>query len=277
MLQTVAFQQARNDDFIALYTDAENGLSDTWAKALGVQLDRLIIHRYAADGERHMEALLESGMEICKQAQCDMWIIDSISALLPKAELNKLEKDNMLPLQRKLGQFFRKANVVLPRTTAVVLVGQVYTVPTASVALEEVRGGNSVKHWAHIRLKMRRLGKSEMPAQPQEVISPDGRTLKVAPGWMARVVLEKTRMNEREGQEIILPFFYGRGFSSKHAILAAALGLGLIERHGAYYTYGDKKFKGKEGLIKFFSENPKELDKLAGILEELNKEVKDED
>lgn len=274
VLQTIAYQQAQNEDFLALYTDAENGLGEDWLEALGVDRSRLLVQKYGDDGARSMEALLDAGIEICTELKIDMWIIDSIAALLPKTELQTLEKGKMLDLQRKMGEFYRKSNVLLPKKTAVILIGQVYTVPTANVALEEVRGGNAVKHWAHLRIKTRRMARTEAPEEARDVVCPDGKKRRIMPGWACQIKVEKTRVNEKEGWAIKLPFFLGRGFSSSHAILSAALGRGLITRSGPFYNYKDQRFKGRKELEKYF-EDQENLDLLAVELENENEDRND--
>jgi RecA/RadA recombinase len=139
--QLIADLQAKDPNFIALWTDAESSFDETWAKKLGVDLDRLIIQRYTVD-INSMEKLLDQSMDLLGKLKINMWIIDSIGALLPskdayeskgKVQLHKsLEGTNMLNLQRKLGEFFRKANIYIsPRPAdnyegcAVICIGQV--------------------------------------------------------------------------------------------------------------------------------------------------------
>lgn len=136
--------------------------------------------------------------------------------------------------------------------------------------MEEVKGGNAFKHWAHLRLMFRRGPKSDWPEQV-EIIGIDGAKRKVFPGWGARIKLDKTRINDKEGQEILLTFMLGRGFDSEAAVISAAFGFGMFERTGAYYSshlLPEGKMRGKENVVKYLTEN---RDVYAKLVEELNK------
>lgn len=278
LLQLIAYHQAKDPDFIALWTDAESSFEPTWAQQLGVDLDRIIIQRYAGEADI-METLLDAGLKVIKESQCiSLWVIDSIGALVPKADLydskdadKGLEGMKMLNLQVKMGEFYRKANTIINRNPtsgykgcAVVLIGQIYTVPDAQVSLQEVRGGNAVKHWAHLRLILRRGPKSEWP-EPVDVVGIDGNTYKVRAGWSGRFKVEKTRINKNESKEIALSFVNGKGFDSFDATINAAFGLGIISRAGGTYTidaFPDTKWRGRETLVQHFKTNAADFDKL---------------
>jgi recombination protein RecA len=268
-LQLIAFHQQQDPEFIAMWSDAENSFDETWAETLGVDLDRLIIQRYTSDVST-MERLLDEALDIIRELEVNLWVVDSIGALVPKADIidNKgkdrpLEEANMLNLQRKMGEFYRKANIIIaPREDkpgcAVILIGQVYTVPSANVTLHEVRGGNAVKHWAHLRLMFRRGPRSEWP-EKVKLRTPDGIEREVHPGWSGRIKVDKSRVNPNEQKEILLTFVNGRGFNSNQAVIIAALGHGLIERRGAYYKSDllpGGQIQGKEATIEFFKSNP---------------------
>ena len=126
--------------------------------------------------------------------------------------------------------------------------------PDAHVTLEAVKGGNAVKHWAHLRLLFRRGPRSDWPA-PVEITGLDAKKRKVYPGWAGRIKVDKTRINENEMRELLIDFKHGVGFDSKPGIINAAFGLNLITRAGAYYSYDlfpEGKVRGKEAAIDFF-------------------------
>lgn len=286
--QLVAHLQAEDPNFVALWTDAENAFDETWAQKLGVDLDRLILQKYNAEINT-MERLMDKALEVIKKANVNLWIVDSIGALLPKNDAyetrgktlvdKSLEGTNMLNLQRKLGEFYRKANVFIsPRPKdnydgcAVIMIGQVYTVPDAHVPLEAVKGGNAVKHWAHLRMMFRRGPKSDWP-EKIKLKTPDGEVREVFPGWSGRIKVEKTRINSNEGKEILLNFNHGRGFDSKGATINSAFGLGLIERAGAYYSnphLPDGRVRGREDVVKFFNDNEEAYKKLFNDVMEIS-------
>lgn len=284
-LQLIAYQQAKDPNFVALWTDAESSFEPAWAEQLGVDLDRLIVQRYTPKADI-MESLLDSALTIIRDTKAiSLWVIDSIGALLPKADVydskdaaKSLEGTKMLNLQVKMGEFYRKANIMIApdpsanyKGCATILIGQVYTVPDAHVPLEAVRGGNSVKHWAHLRLILRRGPKSEWP-DPVEAVGIDGNKYKIRTGWSGRFKVEKTRINKNESKEIALSFNNGKGFDSFDATINAAFGLGLFTRSGPTYTCGtfpDVKWKGRETVVQHFRDNPEAFK----LLEEACKEA----
>lgn len=276
LVQTIAYNQSQNPDFTAVYTDAENGLDPTWCRHLGIDLDRMVIQKYGRSKEQTMEKLLEAGLEICCALEADMWVIDSVAALIPRAEQEKtLEQDTMLDLQRKLPVFFRKANVQLPSKTATVLVGQVYAVPnTRGIKIEEVKGGNALKHWAELRIKTRRTGKADVISKEKKIVGQDGIVRAIPTGWTCQITLEKTRMNNKEGQKINLPFELGRGFSSVLSAVTSALGTDVIIRSGPMYKWKkpdgkEVTWKGKDSVFRHFQDSSNELELLNQHLESL--------
>lgn len=266
LLQVIGHNMQLNPDFYALWSDVEDSLDRKWLSKFGVDPDRLIVQNYdkpSDDAIPVMETILDEGIAIVGSRQIDMWVIDSIGALLTKADANKSLADNtMLDLQRKMGTFFRKLlPVCSPRQdwqgTAVVLIGQVYNVPTTTgVGLDEVRGGNSVKHFAHWRWKTRRGSRDEGP-QPVDVRFPDGNTGKIVPGWAQHIKLDKSKINEKESQEIILQFVHGRGLDSTNSAITALIANEIIARDGAMYSHKsfDKPIRGRDTLIKHLQDN----------------------
>lgn len=283
-LQTIAYQQAEDPDFVALWTDAENAFDEDWARNLGVDLDRLIIQKYNQKINT-MELLLDNALHLIKESKAiNMWVIDSIGALIPRGDIytskgedKSLESTNMLHLQRKLGEFYRKANVIISpdeesgyNGCAVLLIGQIYCIPDAHVTLEAVKGGNAVKHWAHLRLLFRRGPKADGP-EPIKLVGIDGKERKVYPGWCGRIKVDKTRINDKEGQEVLLQFRSGVGFDSKIGTINVAFGLELITRAGAWYScdlFPEGKVQGKEEAIKFLMENEEAFEELEKRVQE---------
>jgi RecA/RadA recombinase len=285
LTQIIAHAQQQDPDFRVLWTDAEASVDFKWLTSLGVDPDRFIVQQYDPD-RPYMEALMDDALSIIQTHSVDMWVIDSIGALEPKADEEKsIEENKMLNLQRKLGEFFRKAIKTIAPTSdwsgcACVLIGQVYSVPTTTgVGLEEVRGGNSVKHWAHYRFKIRRGNRQEGP----DLVSlkmPDGEVRKVVPGWAQHVKLEKSKLNDKEGQEIILQFVYGRGIDSTNSAITALIANGVVERNGPMYYHksflnfpdacnSEGKIRGRDATIKFLSDNSDLRDELVKEMDQV--------
>jgi recombination protein RecA len=268
LLQTIAHNQAIDPEFVALWTDAEDALDKPWCIRLGVDLDRLIIQKYDENEEfAFAEELLEQGLRLMEAHAIDMWVIDSLGALIPKAEVMKtLEENAMLDLQRKLPIFFRRGIVsIAPKPaekwngTSVIFIGQVYTVPSARVSFDEIKGGNGVKHWAHWRLKTRRGNRDEGPGNAK-VMAPDGESRDVALGWAQHLKLDKSKQNEKEGQEVILQFVHGRGLDSEMCAITALFAHDIFAKGGGgWYTHedfpGDNRIRGKESVIEFLKKN----------------------
>lgn len=276
LAQTIGYNMQTDPDFYALWTDAENSVDRKWLEKLGIDMNRFIIQNYD-EQSNNMESMLDDALTIVGSKNISMWVIDSIGALEPKADANKtLKDDKMLNLQRKLGEFFRRALRVIAAHEgydgcACVLIGQIYNVPTTTgVGLEEVRGGNSVKHFAHWRWKTRRGNRDEGP-QPIPVRFPDGKIGKVTPGWAQHVKLDKTKINDRESQEIILQFIHGRGLDSTNAAITALIANEVIKRDGAMYSHNlfDKPIRGRDNLIQFLQDNVELREKLVVEMDQL--------
>lgn len=256
--QTLGHHQIINPDFTCLWTDAEDAIDLDWMSLHGVDLERLYVQKYS-DDTPNFEKLLDNGIELVRTGAIDMWVIDSVAALLPKAEEKKdIHDDSMLDLQRKLPLFFRKASrFINENCVTTILVGQIYNVPNANYVQEEVKGGNALKHWAHLRLKTRRGNRLEGPAAVK-VMAPDGESRLIVPGWAQHVKNDKTRINEKEGQEVVLQFVYGRGLDSIAASITALMASGEVERRGGWYyheLFPDGKLQGKDAMVTFLKEN----------------------
>lgn len=277
LIQVIAHNQQLDPNFTAMWTDAENSVDNTWFEKLGVDMNRLIVQKYDTVNS-NAEKLLDNALDLVKTQGIDMWVIDSIGALLPKAEQGKkIEENAMLDIQRKLGSFFRKAIIDICERPgwegcACVLIGQVYNVPTQTgVGLEEVRGGNSVKHWAYWRWKVRRGNKDEGPAEIN-VRFPDGRVGKIRPGWAQHIKQDKSKVNDKESQEIILQFIHGRGLDSTNAAITALIANEVVAREGAMYKHSllpDGKIRGRENLITFLQQNKEVRESLVKEMDQM--------
>lgn len=270
-----------------MWDDYESSFDKTWAEILGVDLSRIVFRHYTSDMNT-IEKMWDQGLDVIKSKIIDMWVMDSIGAMLPKGDIysgkeeKSLEDGNMLNLQRKLGEFYRKANIYINKDASVgykgcatVLIGQIYHTPTTTgIALETVKGGNAVKHWAHLRLMMRRGPKADWP-EPIKVAGLDGKTREKYPGWSCAIKIDKTRLNGSESQEILLPFFYGRGFDSALSTISAAMGMNIITRSGAFYECSlfPGKIQGRESVKEFFTKDSSMLARLGELVDKTSLET----
>lgn len=279
-LQQIAHLQKEDPEFIALWVDFETSWDGDWAETLGVDLERIIVLQYSSDLP-HMEAVMDKAVEILSTQCVDFMVIDSIGGMTPKADMEdksgerSFEKANMLNLQTKLGEIFRKLNIKITpdgdfNGVAVVMLGHVYQEPNQQgFTIHHVRGGNAVKHWAHIRLAMTRGPRGDWPERIK-LRGLDDREKLVFPGFSARIILEKTRTNKNEGQEVALKFFHGRGFDYAQSTVSAALRLDIIDRNGGWFYHDllpDGKIQGREKIETFFEQNPEPYKELAQLVD----------
>jgi recombination protein RecA len=279
-LQIIAHLQREDPEFLAVWVDFENSWDPDWAQTLGVDLERVVLLSYG-EGTENMEAVLDKLMAVVGTQCAGLVVIDSIGGMTPKKDIQdkegvrSLEKSNMLNLQTKLGEVYRIFNIKIAprgdfRGTAVIMLGHVYQVPNdQGYTITEVRGGNAVKHWGYIRLAMKRGPKADWP-KAIKVTGLDGKEHPVYPGFSGRVMLEKTKANQNEGQEIALGFYHGRGFDHIQSTISAALGLGIIDRSGGWYKsdlFPGEKVQGREAVDSFFMTDELAYKKLTELVD----------
>jgi recombination protein RecA len=238
-LHTIA--EAQKNGGIAAFIDAEHALDPVYAKALGVDVDNLIVAQ-PDTGEQALEiaqALIESGA-------IDVIVIDSVAALVPKAEIEGDMGDSHIGLQARLmSQALRKLTGSIKKTNCVAIfinqlrekVGVMFGNP------ETTTGGRALKFYASVRVEVRRIG--------QPIKSGDkllGNTTKF------KIVKNKVAPPFKEFEVDIM---YGEGISKLSEIIDLGSELGVIVKSGSWYSYNDMKIgQGKENAKKYFMENP---------------------
>ena len=236
----------------AAFIDAEHALDPVYAKNLGVDIDNLIVSQ-PDTGEQALEiaeALIRSGA-------IDIIIVDSVAALVPKAEIDGDMGDSHIGLQARLmSQALRKLAGAINKTNAVIIfinqlrekVGIMFGNP------ETTPGGRALKFYSSVRLDIRKI----------ENIKQDGEVV----GNRARVKVIKNKVAPpfREAEFDIV---YGKGISKEGNILDLAVNLDIVEKSGAWFSYnGEKIGQGRENVKKYLSENPK-------VMDELEKKIRD--
>lgn len=247
-LHAVAEVQARGGT--AAFVDAEHALDVTYAKKLGVDVDGLLVSQ-PDSGEQALEvteALLRSGA-------VDLVVVDSVAALVPQAEIEGQMGDPHMGLQARLmSQALRKLTAITNRTGAMVLfLNQVRQKIGVVFGNGEVTpGGNALKFYASIRLEVRRIGAIK---QGDEQIGARTRL---------RVLKNKLAPPFRTAEVEIL---YGRGVSRAGEVLVRAEDMGLVQRSGSWYTFGDERLgQGRENVRDRLNEEPELLQRLIAAL-----------
>jgi recombination protein RecA len=224
---------------IAAFIDAEHALDATYAKALGVNVDDLLISQ-PDTGEQALditETLVRSGA-------IDIIVIDSVAALVPRAEIEGDMGDAHMGLQARLmSQALRKLTAVISKSkTAVIFINQIrMKIGIMFGNPETTTGGNALKFYSTVRLDIRKLATIK---ENQEVIG--GRT-------RVRVVKNKVAPPFREAEFDIT---YGKGISRSGELLDFAAKYDIVEKSGAWYSFNDDRLgQGRETAKRFLEEN----------------------
>ena len=237
---------------IAGFIDAEHALDPTYAKNIGVDIDNLYISQ-PDNGEQ--------ALEICetmvRSGALDIVIVDSVAALVPKAEIDGDMGDSHVGLQARLmSQGLRKLTAVISKTNCVVIfinqlrekIGVMFGNP------ETTTGGRALKFYSSIRLDVRRV---ESLKSGGDVV---GNRVRV------KVVKNKVAPPFKEAEFDIM---FGKGISSEGDILDLATNAGIIVKSGAWYAYNDGKIgQGRENAKLYLIENPEVCDEVERKLRE---------
>jgi len=232
--------EAQKNGGEAAFIDAEHALDPVYAKNLGVDIDNLIVSQ-PDTGEQALEiaeALVRSGA-------IDVIVIDSVAALVPKAEIDGEMGDAHVGLQARLmSQALRKlAGVISKSQTTAIFINQLREkVGVMFGNPETTPGGRALKFYASVRLDVRRV---DTIKQGQDMI---GNRTRV------RVVKNKVAPPFKEAEFDII---YGMGISKEGSILDVAADLDIISKAGAWYSYGDTRIgQGRENAKQYLRENP---------------------
>ena len=232
--------EAQKAGGVAAFIDAEHALDPIYAKKLGVDIDQLYVSQ-PDTGEQALEiceALVRSGA-------IDVVVIDSVAALVPKAEIDGEMGDSFVGLQARLmSQALRKLTGIVNKTNCVCIfinqlrekVGVMYGNP------ETTPGGRALKFYSSVRIDIRRGEQLK-----------DGSTV-VGNRPKAKIVKNKVAPPFRVAEFDIL---YGEGISKEGNLLDSAVQLDIIHKSGAWFSYGDQRIgQGRENTRKYLKENP---------------------
>ena len=249
-LHIIAEAQKMNGE--AAFIDAEHALDPVYAKHLGVDIDNLIVSQ-PDTGEQALE-ITES---LVRSGALDVIVVDSVAALVPKAEIDGDMGDSHMGLQARLmSQALRKlAGAINKSKTVIIFINQLREkIGVMFGNPETTTGGRALKFYASVRLDIRKI----------ENIKQDGEVI----GNRARVKVIKNKVAPpfREAEFDIV---YGKGISKEGNILDMAVNLDIIEKSGSWFSYnGEKIGQGRENVKEYLKDNPK-------IMGEIEKKVRD--
>jgi len=236
-LQTIA--ECQKGGGVAAFIDAEHALDTTYARALGVNIDELLISQPDCG-----EQALEIAETLIRSGAIELVVIDSVAALVPRAELEGDMGDATVGAQARLmSQAMRKLTAAIHKSNAVMLfinqlrqkIGVMFGSP------ETTTGGNALKFYASIRLDIRRIGSIK---KGEQIL---GNRTRV------KVVKNKVAPPFRKAEFDIL---YGKGVSQHGELLDIGSDLGLVRRSGSWYSVGEERIgQGRDNAMVYLEEN----------------------
>ena len=242
--------EAQKKGGIAAFIDAEHALDIHYAKKLGVKVDDLLLSQPDTG-----EQALEITEILVRSGGVDVIVIDSVAALVPKAEIEGEMGDAHMGLQARLmSQALRKLTATISKSnTIVIFVNQIrMKIGIMFGNPETTTGGNALKFYASIRLDVRRIAQIK---QGQDVI-----------GSRTKVRVVKNKVSP-PFKEVEFDLIHGEGISREGDVLDLAVDKNIVDKSGTWYTYqGQRIGQGRENSKQFLKENPK-------ILETMEKEI----
>jgi recombination protein RecA len=231
--------EAQKTGGIAAFVDAEHALDATYAKALGVDVDNLLIAQ-----PDHGEQALEIADTLVRSGAVDVVVVDSVAALVPRAEIEGEMGDAHMGLQARLmSQALRKLTGTVSKSkTCLMFINQIrMKIGVMFGNPETTTGGNALKFYSSVRLDIRRISALK-----------DGDKI-IGSRTRVRVVKNKVAPPFREAEFDII---YGRGISFEGELVDIGSSRGVIEKSGAWYSYGgDRLGQGRENVKAFLAEN----------------------
>lgn len=241
--------QAQKKGGLAAFVDAEHALDPEYAKNIGVKLEELLISQ-PDTGEQALE-IVET---LVRSNAVDIIVVDSVAALVPKAEIDGEMGDSHMGLQARLmSQALRKLTGVISRSnTTVIFINQIrMKIGVMFGNPETTTGGNALKFYSSIRLDIRKIGQLK---SGEDIV---GNRVKV------KVVKNKVAPPFRIAE---FDIFFNEGISKEAEIIDIGSKLGIIDRSGTWFSYKEQKLgQGREASRQFLRTDPK----LAAEIEEL--------
>ena len=247
-----AIAEAQKQGKTCAFIDAEHALDPVYAEKLGVNIDDLLVSQPDTG---------EQALEICdmlvRSGAVELVVIDSVAALVPKAEIEGEMGDSHMGLAARLmSQALRKLTGNIKRANCcVVFINQIrMKIGVMFGNPETTTGGNALKFYSSVRLDIRRIGAIK---KGDEVVGNETRV---------KVVKNKIAPPFKQAEFDIL---YGEGISRLGEVIDLGVKLDLIDKAGAWYSYGDERIgQGKDNVRNYLKENPQIAEEIEGLIRE---------
>lgn len=237
----------------AAFVDAEHALDPEYAKALGVNIDQLLVAQPDTG-----EQALEITEELVRSCAVDIVVVDSVAALVPKDEIEGAMEDKQMGLQARLmSKALRKLTGIINKTnTTVIFINQLRMKIGISYGNPETTtGGNALKYYSSVRMEIRRV----------EGLKKDSEDI----GNHVKVKVSKNKVAPpfRVAEFDII---FGKGICRVGNIIDVAVNFDIVKKAGAWYSYNDEKIgQGREKTKEFLSENPQILEEIENKIREV--------
>lgn len=255
--------EAQKKGGIAAFVDAEHAFDKIYAEKLGIDLDNLLVSQ-----PDHGEQALEIAEHLVRSNAIDILVIDSVAALVPKAELEGDMGDSKMGLQARLmSQALRKLTGAINKSNCCCIfinqlrekIGVMFGNP------ETTTGGNALKYYSSVRLDIRRIGAIKESAD------------KIV-GNRTRVKVQKNKVAP-PFKQVEFDILYGEGISRAGEVLDMAVDLEVVKKAGSWFSYKDSKLgQGRETVKQLIRDNPELMEELeAKIMAHINGEPEPEE
>lgn len=238
-LHAIAEVQRRGE--LAAFIDAEHALDPFYARKLGVDVDNLLLSQ-----PDYGEQALQIAEELAKTGAVKLIVIDSVSAMVPRAEVEGDMGDSFMGLQaRMMSQGLRKLTGILAKSgTSLIFINQIrMKIGVMFGNPETTSGGNALKFFASQRLEIRK-GEKLLGADKEQ------------DGYLCKIKTAKNKIFA-PFKTVEVPIKWAQGISKIDDIVEASVILKLISRNGAFYSLGDQKFQGKAKMVDFVATDEK--------------------
>ncbi len=243
---------------VAAFIDAEHALDPTYARKLGVKTDELLVSQ-----PDFGEQALEIADMLVRSGAVDIIVIDSVAALVPKAEIEGDMGDSHVGTQARLmSQALRKLTATVARSNVLlVFINQIrMKIGVMFGSPETTTGGNALKFYASVRLDIRRIGAIKEAAAASDKKDP------AVVGNRTRVNVVKNKMAP-PFREVEFDILYGQGISRSGDIIDLASDMNIVEKSGAWYSFGSERIgQGRENVKAYLDQHPELMDKLEAMI-----------